>query len=283
MGLVSVVMPTYNCGAYIGEAIKSVLRQSHEDLELIVVDDGSEDDTGDIVALHSADKRLVYVRIPRSGVSSARNHGIRVAKGEKLALIDSDDVFLKEKLNEQLDFMERSGCRVSYTKAVYFCDWTSEEVESTCHPFSGDIFYYLKRSNFIHPSTIMADSDVIKKYGFDEKLLPGHEDWDMCLRMAADGTRFGYIDKALTRIRLRPRSTTVNKISMDSTRREVGLKARAYWDNFKSGISISSSSGRRALGRYVSLKTMAFLAGFPGGERYNRPTPNEILWAKVPK
>jgi glycosyltransferase involved in cell wall biosynthesis len=98
--LVSVVIPTYNCARYLPEALASVLRQPHRPIEVIVVDDGSTDDTATLVAGFAAPVRSI--RIPHSGIAAARNTGVDAARGEFLALLDADDVWSDDKLTLQL-------------------------------------------------------------------------------------------------------------------------------------------------------------------------------------
>ena len=107
MPRVSVVIPTYNRREYVQEAIDSVLAQSYTDYELIVVDDGSNDSTGE--ALHSRyGDRLAYEWRPNAGVSAARNRGLELARGEFIAFLDSDDVWLPQKLQQQVAFLDES-------------------------------------------------------------------------------------------------------------------------------------------------------------------------------
>ena len=101
--LVSVILPTYNRVRYVGEAIESALRQSYRNLEVICIDDGSKDDTPAVVAeLADHDPRLRYIRQANGGVSAARNHGLRLARGEWIAFLDSDDIWRPWKLEVQM-------------------------------------------------------------------------------------------------------------------------------------------------------------------------------------
>src|SRR5438874_1624069 len=101
--LVSVVIPTYNSAHYIGEAVQSVLAQTYTNFEVIVVDDGSTDDTRE--RLESVAGRIRYLYQPNGGVSKARNRGIQEARGELIAFLDGDDEWLPEKLAKQLAYM----------------------------------------------------------------------------------------------------------------------------------------------------------------------------------
>ncbi len=98
---VSVIMPTFNYGRFIGQAIESVLSQTHRNWELIIVDDGSTDDTSAVVS-NFKDTRIRYARLENGGVSRARNHGLDLARGEALAFLDADDVWLPHKLEAQV-------------------------------------------------------------------------------------------------------------------------------------------------------------------------------------
>ena len=114
-GLVSVIMPSYNTAKYIGESIKSVLAQTYTDWELIIVDDCSTDNTDDVVKPFLSDERIKYLKNEEnSGAAVSRNRAMREAKGEWVAFLDSDDLWLPEKLEKQLDFMNRNGYKFSY-------------------------------------------------------------------------------------------------------------------------------------------------------------------------
>src|ERR1041385_7139241 len=105
MPLVSVVLPTYQRAGTVGRAMRSVLAQTHSELELIVVDDGPDDGTADVVARIN-DPRVKYLRFPkRMGVSKARNVGVEAARGELIAFQDSDDEWLLDKLARQVEII----------------------------------------------------------------------------------------------------------------------------------------------------------------------------------
>ena len=107
MPTISVVIPTYNCSRYIKQALLSALAQTHADIEVRVVDDGSTDDTAQVV--HSCvDHRLHYLRQTRAGRSAARNAGIDASKGAYVAFLDADDWWSPNKLRRQLDVFERN-------------------------------------------------------------------------------------------------------------------------------------------------------------------------------
>lgn len=105
-GLVSVIMPSWNTGMYIAESIRSVIDQTYENWELIIVDDCSTDDTDEIVGTFT-DKRIKYLKNEKnSGAALTRNRALREAKGEWIAFLDSDDLWKPEKIEHQLEFMK---------------------------------------------------------------------------------------------------------------------------------------------------------------------------------
>lgn len=114
--LVSVVMPSYNTGKYIAETINSVLAQTFSSWELLIVDDCSTDDTDEVVMPYLADQRIRYLKNENnSGAAVSRNRALREAKGKWIAFLDSDDLWMPDKLEKQIQFMEKNGYHFSYT------------------------------------------------------------------------------------------------------------------------------------------------------------------------
>lgn len=115
-GLVSIIMPSWNTGRFIGESIQSVLNQTYKNWELIIVDDCSTDNTDEIVASFD-DERIRYFRNDKnSGAALTRNKAMREARGEWIAFLDSDDLWTPEKLEKQLSFMKENGYTFSFTE-----------------------------------------------------------------------------------------------------------------------------------------------------------------------
>ena len=116
--LVSIIMPSYNCGRFVEETIRSVQAQTYQNWEIIFVDDCSKDDTmSKVMALKEIDKRIkVYQNPQNSGAAVSRNLALREAKGRWIAFLDSDDLWKPEKLEKQVRFMEENGCNFSYTE-----------------------------------------------------------------------------------------------------------------------------------------------------------------------
>lgn len=115
MELISIIMPTYNCGRFIGESIESVLAQTYSHWELLIVDDCSTDNTEQVVSQYT-DSRIRYMRNEHNmGAALTRNRALREAKGRYIAFLDSDDLWAPEKLEKQLCFMKQNGYKFSYT------------------------------------------------------------------------------------------------------------------------------------------------------------------------
>ena len=114
--LVSIIMPSYNTASYIAETVQSVLAQTYQDWELIIVDDCSTDDTDEVVKPFLSDSRIRYLKNEKnSGAAISRNRALREAKGKWIAFLDSDDLWMPEKLEKQIAFMEENGYHFSYT------------------------------------------------------------------------------------------------------------------------------------------------------------------------
>ena len=117
--LVSVIMPSYNTAKYIGETIKSVQAQTYENWELIIVDDCSTDNTDSAVEPFLSDERIRYLKNSRnSGAAVSRNYALREAKGKWIAFLDSDDLWLPDKLEKQINFMLKNSYHFSYTNYI---------------------------------------------------------------------------------------------------------------------------------------------------------------------
>jgi glycosyltransferase involved in cell wall biosynthesis len=188
MPLVSVVIPAYNAARWIAETLESVLAQTFQDFEVIVVDDGSTDDTAAIVARFA---RARYIRKQSGGPASARNVGIRAAQGEYVAFVDSDDLWSPDKLRLQIDLLRQSGVAWVYCDAYAFDDETRRTLfifSKVRRQYSGDVLGRLFLADFIPMPTPVIRRNVLEQMGyFDERgeIQNSAEDWDLWLRIAA--------------------------------------------------------------------------------------------------
>ena len=158
--LVSIIMPSYNTGGYIKNSIESVLAQTYENWELIIVDDCSTDDTDSIVGQFS-DKRIRYLKNKKnSGAAISRNYALREAKGRWIAFLDSDDLWLPEKLEKQIAFMENNGYSFSYTD--YKIRWNGKNEDPRVYT-GPDVVNRKRMYKYCYFSTItvMYDRNVV--------------------------------------------------------------------------------------------------------------------------
>lgn len=180
--LISVVIPTFNRGWTLGEAVDSVLSQDFPDFELIVVDDGSTDDTAGLLAGYG--DRISVIRQENRGVSAARNRGVREAAGNLIAFLDSDDLWLPGKLKAQAAFFQaHPEARICQTEETWVRNGRRVNPKNRHKKPSGDIFEPSLELCLVSPSAVMIRRDLYEEMdGFDET-LPACEDYDLWLRI----------------------------------------------------------------------------------------------------
>lgn len=180
--LVSVIIPTYNRREYLSRAIDSVLGQTYPGFELLVVDDGSTDETPDLLKAYGRDIRVI--RQANTGVSSARNAGIRAAGGELIALLDSDDSWLPEKLAHQVDFFRASPqAMICQTQEIWIRNGKRVNPKKRHRKFSGMIFEKTLPLCLVSPSAVMMRASLFREVGLFDERLPACEDYDLWLRI----------------------------------------------------------------------------------------------------
>jgi glycosyltransferase involved in cell wall biosynthesis len=228
--LVSIIIPTYNRAHSLGRAVTSALGQTHRDVETIIIDDGSTDDTRNLISQnYAADQRVRYIYQDNQGVAAARNRALRVARGDFIAFLDSDDVWKPWKLELELACMKLlphigmiwsdmealgpDGTVVSryYLRKMYaaYKHWSAKELFHERHPvpaiagqpalaqamlYAGDIFSQMVMGSLVHTSTVLLRRERLDRVGyFDEALSPCGEDYDFHLRTCREGP-VGFID-----------------------------------------------------------------------------------------
>jgi glycosyltransferase involved in cell wall biosynthesis len=184
---VSIIVPTYNRGRLIARSVKSVLNQTYQDFELIIVDDASTDNTEEVVSSFN-DKRIRYVRHKENrGEAAARNTGIKAARCDYIAYQDSDDEWLPEKLAKQMKLLEDASPEVG---VIYTGFWKTENHRKTYIPFSwvnqknGDIHKELLKGNFIGSPVVLIKKDCFNRVGLFDERLCNLVDWEMWLRIS---------------------------------------------------------------------------------------------------
>jgi len=232
--LVSVIMPCYKMGKYIGEALNFISKQTYAHWEVIAVDDcGPEDGTKEIVESFAAEHpkhRVEFIRMPENGgVSAARNRGIHAAKGEFLAFLDPDDFWGSSYLISHIEELESHGdMMASYTDARKMMEdgvvtGELQGPDDEEHQALPESLYW---RNFINTSTVVARKDsVIACGGFDEAPEIQHvEDWDLWLRMMGQGMKFGYTPAAESFYRQHAAASTADLTA--AKRRESALRRK---------------------------------------------------------
>jgi hypothetical protein len=259
MPRVSVIIPTYNRAHLIREAVSSVLKQIFTNFELIVVDDGSTDNTEEVL-LAIDDSRLKFLRRAHTGPSRTRNAGIQAATGEFIAFLDSDDLFLPRRLSLQVAKMENEP-EAGLVYGRYLSGVGSEATlipVGECLPRLG--IQRLLLGPAFHWSTVLIRREILEKVGgFDESFVRG-EDWELTHRMALAGCRMVCVPEAVAFVRKQPVSNMRDeyqheemlKAVLDKTFRDPRMPAEA-----------KKSRARAYAVQLIRIACTAFLASQP--------------------
>ncbi len=192
---ISVIIPTYNRRHTLERAIDSVLSQTFKPFEIIIVDDGSEDGTRNWV--QEAYPSIKYIYQPNNGVSSARNKGIRSSRGSWIALLDSDDEWMPEKLEDQFIFInENPGSLFCHTNEIWIRNGVRVNQMKKHKKYGGDIFKYCLDMCRISPSSSLIKKEVFEDVGLFDESLTVCEDYDLWLRITANYTIL-FLDRPL--------------------------------------------------------------------------------------
>jgi GT2 family glycosyltransferase len=213
---VSIIMPAYNAGDFIGESINSALSQTFADWELVVVEDGSTDGTAEVVEEFACrDKRIKLLRQANGGQAHARNSGLNQARGSLIAFLDADDLWVPEKLELQIAVIEREEVDL-----VFSCGWmfrdgeisrTQRSFPTICGSFAGDEFMRsMLVSNRIPIPSVLVRRDVVNGIGgFNEDLrFKSSEDYELWLRLVKHGATFYGMSEPLFYYRQHNKSAT---------------------------------------------------------------------------
>jgi len=181
----TIVIPTYNRARFLDTAIKSVLEQSFSDLELIVIDDGSTDQTKQLIE-DIKDKRLKYIQKKHSGVSAARNKGIQASRGKFICFLDSDDKFTKNKLEiSYKHILQFSKYKIFHTEELWYRYGKILNQKKIHKKPEGDIFANCLRLCCIGMSTSVVKKDLFERIGDFDENFQACEDYELWLRATA--------------------------------------------------------------------------------------------------
>jgi len=223
MPKVSIVIPTYNRSAYLQKAIRNVLDQSFSDIEVIVVDDGSTDNTMEV--LRQFGGRIKYISQVNQGVAAARNSGLKMASGVFIAFLDSDDEWDKDFILKMVYCLENTNCYWGICDNYRVVIDVNEKEMSREHQkrtlmLNSDEFYrtLLERDIVGGPSKGLFRKKVLEKIGGYDIQLSVREDWDLWIRLAALKLKVGHVEEPLYTYFIRQNSLT-------KTNRAQGIKA----------------------------------------------------------
>lgn len=227
--LVSVIIPAYQVSAFIQQTLQSVLRQTFQDYEVIVINDGSPDTLLLEEQIKPYSHLITYLKQPNGGAGAARNAGIRVAQGEFLAFLDGDDIWLPNFLTTQLELLssdERND--LVYADAVNFTTGgLSQSTNMDMNPSEGEVTVeslISARCSVITSSVVARRSKVVAVGGFDERFR-NSQDFDLWLRLAKHGARFTYQKRVLVHRRIYEGSLASNPV--DSLEGEIKVLENA--------------------------------------------------------
>lgn len=296
--MISVIIPTYNCKGFVQKAIASVLNQTYKDVEIIVIDDGSTD--GTFTELKSLNDRINYVWQENRGVSQARNVALGIARGTIIAFLDADDIWFREKLQVQIQFLERfsdvagvftdfsvvnpkdellenrgmkkqypifKNYKMTMDKIFLFRDHLRAESLfdnqiNKIDVYHGNIFKSLFLGNFIKTSSIVIRKEAIGDVGKFNPSLRTQEDYEYFLRLS-EKFDLGYIDHPLVFIRSRP-----GQLTGEDQREEIARKSLEVIQRISSGMGAILSKKllrRRLADKYRSL-ALVYLGKERNGE-----------------
>ena len=239
--LISVVITNFNYGKYIGEAIDSVLAQTYRPVELIVVDDGSTDNSLDILQQYAGKVQLI--RQSNKGVVAARNRGLGVAKGEYVCFLDADDKLDSRYLAELYCAAHRQSAAIAY------CDTKMFGAESAIIPANRWNWRKLLYRNYLPPAALISRRalEYVGGYTTQDNVAFSFEDWDLWLKLAEHGFKGAYVPEPLFLYRLH-----------GAGRNQQGLARR---------VLLEKELRRRHAGLYGRLDTKLYLLVFRSASR----------------
>jgi teichuronic acid biosynthesis glycosyltransferase TuaG len=204
---VTIVIPFYNC-AYVHHAIESALNQSYPHIEIIVVDDGS---TKHVKKIRPYLSRIHYLGKANGGTASALNHGIRMATGEYIAWLSSDDIFYRDKINNQMNFMLRRNALLSFSSFDLIDRKNRVTQRAVGIGFSTvlDFYRFFFNGNPINGCTVIANKQLFAQVGMFDEALPYTHDLDLWYRAMIMGYEFHYLNQALIGYRWHSQMGTV--------------------------------------------------------------------------
>ena len=222
--LVSIVIPAYNAEKYIEKTVRSVLRQTYIDYEIVIVDDCSSDKTYSIVQdLAQEDKRIkCYQNEKNQGVANTRNYAIAQSKGKYIALLDADDIWVETKLEKQIKLLQETKAQIAYCSYAFIDEKDKEILKPFIVPVTTTYKSTLAKS-VISCSTAMVEKKLFETYEFEAGVY--HEDYVLWLKMLKDGVKAVGDREVLAYYRFMEGTRSANKINSAMKRWQVYRKS----------------------------------------------------------
>jgi len=268
--LVSVIIPTYNRAKYIEESIRSVLAQTYTNLEVVVVDDGSTDDT-EIIISSIVDSRLRYIHQPNCGRSNARNHALSIASGKYITFLDSDDLFLPNKIELQVAYLKsHPGVGMVYTSAHCIND----QGEMLAHKYLASVSGFIYESiAFFTPVTItlptvMTYKAIMDHVGSFDENLHRFEDTDMWRRISKS-YRIDAMQEYTCKLRTHDDNSLLNQCPDQIASALEYYSNKIIRDDGEISLKIRKK-GLAALYRYYGYALMTVPQFYPAGKKLMR-------------
>lgn len=266
---ISVIIPTYNYANYIKETIESVIAQTFKGFEIIVVDDGSTDETKAVLETYIKKNIVKYIYQANQGLAAARNAGIKNSQGRLITFLDSDDLFTKDKLQVLREVLiNNPSIGMAYGNHLI---WTGTKLYkkpkfSSGQAPSGWILPQLFKTPLMSADSVLIRRECFKQVGlFDERLTSG-EDWEMWLRLAKV-YKIKYVDKIVAFVRVHPKSMSTNFIRMGENKLQI--QKSAYF-NFQTQLlqAYSQNEIDKIFGlTYIDLAKHQLIQGTPRAAR----------------
>ena len=274
--LVSVIIPSFNCSRYILESIQSVIHQSYQDIEIIIVDDGSTDNTIDII--ESIEKAIYIIKQENKGACAARNRGFQESKGDYIQFLDADDILSRSKIEEQINVLIRNTKSITNGRWGRFFtgDPLKEEIKWGPH-FSlqknlGPI-EWLCQNHMSQTACWLTPRNLIEKAGPWNESLTQNQDGEFFTRVIAEADKVLYTPEA----KVYYRSSIKNSVSQNSMQLEKIESRYRSCESFEKSLLILENSRRTR--EAIANKYQHFIFGaYPFGKEFARKAQQKIKY-----
>jgi glycosyltransferase involved in cell wall biosynthesis len=289
--LVSVIVPTYNYGHFMAQMLESVLGQTHARWECLVIDDGSTDNTAEIVGAYAAsDPRVKYVRQQNQLQSAAKNLGLKMCAGQYVQFLDADDLIEARKLELQVAYLEKHrDVDIVYGGVRYFRTGNvgehlysmTEDNQSWMPQVSGvgqEVLRTLVQKNIMVINSPLVRRAIVERVGPFDVRLPPAEDWDYWLRCALAGARFRFVEMegTLALVRLHSVSSSQNRIRMYRSILLMRKKLEALIED-EELLSLNRESGAANEG-YLGVEEVALGSSLRGAWHFAKAVRMDRRW-----